>query len=77
MKKVKLIWVFSGPNAEELAKEKEQNLEGIGDGNEIEYYSGTEYISHISWLAYFIVSEDDRLKYLSEDKPTRQEDFED
>jgi hypothetical protein len=77
MKKNKLIWVFSGPNAEELAKDKEAKLEQLGEEEGLEFYSGTEYISHISWLTYFIVSEDEQSKYLSGFKPSRVESFED
>lgn len=77
MKKNKLSWVFSGPNAEELAKAKLVLLDEIGEQEGLEFYSGTEYVSHISWLTYFIVSEDDNMKYLSELKPTREEAFED
>ena len=77
MKKNKLIWVFSGPNAEELAKEKLILLDDLGEEEELDYYSGTEYISHISWLTYFIVSEEEQLEFLSEFKPSRVEAFED
>jgi hypothetical protein len=77
MEKVKLIWVFSGPDAETVAKEKLSVLEGLGEAKSFEFYSGTEYVSHISWLTYFIVSEDDKAKYLSGLKPTREEAFED
>tara|TARA_B100000809_G_scaffold257833_2_gene300092 strand:+ start:2335 stop:2568 length:234 start_codon:yes stop_codon:yes gene_type:complete len=77
MKKNKLIWVFSGPKAEELAKEKLTLLDDFGEEEELDYYSGTEYISHISWLTYFIVSEEEQAKYLSAFTPSRVEDFED
>lgn len=77
MEKVKLIWVFSGPDAEESAKDKLILLDQLGEEEELEFYSGTEYISHISWLAYFIVSEEDQLNYLSDFNPTRVEEFED
>ncbi|MDG1477364.1 MAG: hypothetical protein P8Q14_09465 [Vicingaceae bacterium] len=75
MKKVKLIWVFSGPDAENRAKDKLILLDECCDKNEIEHYSGTEYISHISWLTYLIVSEEDRAKKLEKLSPTREEDF--
>ena len=77
MKKNKLIWVFSGPNAEISAKDKLINLDELGEKEELEFYSGTEYVSHISWLTYFIVTEDDENKYLSESKPSRIEEFDD
>lgn len=77
MKKVKLIWTFSGPDAEELAKRKLILLDGFGEDKGLEFYSGTEYVSHISWLAYMIVPEEDNLKYLSKFNPTRVEEFED
>ena len=77
MKKNKLIWVFSAPNAEELAKEKLILLDDLGEKEELDYYSGTEYISHISWLTYFIVSEEDQANYLSSFTPSRVEEFED
>ncbi|MGB0882282.1 MAG: hypothetical protein ACPGSO_04970 [Vicingaceae bacterium] len=77
MKKAKLIWVFSGPDAEKQAKEKAFFLERLGEKEGFEFYEGSEYVSHISWLAYMIVSEEDQLKYLSEHKPTRVEAFED
>jgi len=77
MKKDKLIWVFSGPEAENRAKDKLIFLDECCDKNEIEHYSGTEYISHISWLTYLIVSEEDSVIELANLKPTRIEEFED
>lgn len=70
-----MIWVFSGPNAENLAKDKLIYLDDMGERIELEFYSGTEYISHISWLTYFIVSEEDRLNVLTSLKPARVEEF--
>ena len=75
MGKVKLIWVFSGPNAEDLAKAKEVLLEQLGEEEGIEFYSGTEYVSHISWVTYFIVSEEDKANYFSELDPIRVEEY--
>ncbi len=77
MEKVKMIWVFSGPDAESLAKNKLISLDDLGERNELEFYSGTEYISHISWLTYFIVTEEARVNVLKSLKPTRIEEFED
>ena len=77
MKKVKLVWVFSGPNAEDDAKDKLLLLDENCERNELEYFSGTEYVSHISWLTYLIVSEEDLANNLVNLKPARIEEFED
>ena len=77
MKKVKLIWVFSGPNAEDDAKDKLLFLDENCEQKELEYYSGTEYVSHISWLTYLILSEEDLANNLVHLKPTRIEEFDD
>ena len=37
MKKNKLIWVFSGPNAEESAKDKLILLDDLGEEEELDY----------------------------------------
>ena len=77
-RKIKLIWEFSGPDAEETAKNHSAAIEGVIDQEKLEVsISGTEYISHISWLAYLIVLEKNVQVIKGVLKPLRSEIFDD
>jgi len=77
-RKIKLIWEFSSPDAEETAKHHTIHLEEFGNREKFEVsIVGTEYINHISWLAYLIVLEKDVLVIRDTLKPLRAEVFED
>ena len=75
MGKVKLVWVFSGTDAETKAKEKAKIITQKAKGISFVLYVGAEYISHISWLAYLVVSDEKQGKLLF-GTPTRVEAFE-
>ncbi|MBL4593442.1 MAG: hypothetical protein JKX68_06460 [Flavobacteriales bacterium] len=77
-RKIKLIWEFSGPEAEETAKHHAVVLERVSAKKKIEYsIPGTEYINHVSWLAYLIVLEKNVPVIKDVLKPLRSEIFED
>jgi len=77
-RRIKVIWEFSGPDAEETAKHHTIHLEEFGNREKLEVsIAGTEYINHISWLAYLIVLEKDVLAVRNALKPLRAEIFED
>jgi hypothetical protein len=77
-RKIKLIWEFSGPDAEETAKHHSAVIEGVIAQENLEVsISGTEYISHVSWLAYLIVLEKNVPVIKGILKPLRSEIFED
>jgi hypothetical protein len=77
-RKIKLIWEFSGPDAEETAKHHCIHLDQFGVQEKLALYiTGTEYANHITWLAYLIVFEKDVLIVRDALKPLRAEVFED
>lgn len=77
-RKIKVIWEFSGPDAEETAKHHEIHLGEFGERNDLDFsIPGTAYLNHITWLAYLIVLEKDVIKVRDALKPDRAEIFED
>ena len=77
-RKIKLIWEFSGPDAEERAKHHSTVLEVVSARENLEFsITGTEYINHVSWLAYLIVLEKNVPVIKGALKPLRSEIFED
>ncbi|MBL4670408.1 MAG: hypothetical protein JKY30_14250 [Flavobacteriales bacterium] len=77
-RKIKVIWESSGPDAEETAKHHAIHLGEFGVREKLELsIEGTEYLSHITWIAYLIVFEKDTIKVRDALKPLRAEIFED
>jgi len=77
-RKIKLIWEFSGPDAEKIAKHHTTHLEEFGIREKLELsVAGNEYINHISWIAYLIVLENEVITARDALKPLRAEIFED
>ncbi|PCI94139.1 MAG: hypothetical protein COB15_14855 [Flavobacteriales bacterium] len=77
-RKIKTIWEFSGPDAEQTAKHHKIHLEEFGTREKLELsIADTEYINHITWIAYLIVLEKDVIAVRDALKPLRAEIFED
>ena len=77
-RKIKLIWEFSGPDAEQTAKHHKIHLEEFDVREKLEFsISGTAYLNHVTWLAYLIVLEKDVIVIRDALKPERAEIFED
>ncbi len=77
-RKIKVIWEFSGPEAEETAKHHKIHLDEFSQREGLNsFITGTEYVNHIAWLAYLIVLEKDVLTVRDALKPLRAELFED
>ena len=77
-RKIKTIWEFSGPDAEQTAKHHKIHLEEFGIREKLDFsISGTEYLNHITWIAYLIVLEKDIIAVRDALKPLRAELFED
>ena len=77
-RKIKIIWEFSGPDAEKTAKHHQIHLEDFGKREELSCsIAGTEYINHVVWIAYLIVFEKDAILIRDALKPVRAEIFED
>lgn len=77
-RKIKVIWEFSGPDAEQTAKHHEIHLDEFAQREKLDdSIAGTEYVNHITWLAYLIVLEKDVLTVRDALKPLRAEIFED
>jgi hypothetical protein len=77
-RKIKIIWEFSGPDAEQTAKHHQIHLEDFGEREKLEYsIGGTEYVNHLVWIAYMIVFEKDAVLVRDALKPLRAEIFED
>jgi hypothetical protein len=77
-RKIKIIWEFSGPDAEQTAKHHKIHLEEFGVKEQLKCaIGGTEYVNHLVWIAYVIVYEKDVLLVRNALKPVRAEIFED
>ncbi|MFB0925697.1 MAG: hypothetical protein QMB65_10535 [Vicingaceae bacterium] len=77
-RKIKIIWEFSGPDAEQTAKHHQIHLEDFGEKEKLECsIGGTEYVNHLVWIAYMIVFEKDAVLVRDALKPLRAEIFED
>ena len=77
-RKIKVIWEFSGPDSEQTAKHHKIHLEEFGVREKLNFsVAGTEYLNHITWVAYLIVLEKDAITVRDALKPLRAELFED
>jgi hypothetical protein len=77
-RKIKIIWEFSGPDAEQTAKHHQIHLEDFGEREKLACaIGGTEYMNHLVWIAYVIVLEKDATLVRDALKPLRAEIFED
>jgi len=77
-RKIKVIWEFKGPDAEQTAKHHKIHLEEFGVKENLELnIGGVEYKNEMLWLAYLIVLEKDVLTVRDALKPLRAEIFED
>ena len=76
-RKIKIIWEFSGPEAEKTAKHHQIHLEEFGEREGLECaIGGTQYLNHLVWMAYLIVYEKDARTVRDALKPLRAEIFE-
>jgi hypothetical protein len=77
-RKIKLIWIFSGPDAEGTAKHHEIHIrEFLVKNNFSELITGVDYQNEIYWSAYLIVDEKDMIFFRDRLKPHKGEIAED
>jgi len=73
-RKIKLIWNFSGPEAEGTAKHHEIHIrEFLENSNHNELITGVDYQTEIHWSAYLIVDEKDMIFFRDKLKPHKGE----
>ena len=73
-RKIKLIWDFRGPEAEEIAKHHCVHLKEFSEKENLNYYDiNTDPISEMYCMAYIVVDENDMITYRDALKPHRGE----
>ena len=73
-RKIKLIWNFSGPDAEGTAKHHEIHIrEFLEKNNFNDLITGVDYQTEIVWSAYLIVDEKDMILFRDALKPHKGE----
>lgn len=73
-RKIKLIWNFSGPEAEGTAKHHEIHLQEFLVKNKFnDLITGVDYQNEIFWSAYLIVEEKDMIFFRDKLKPHKGE----
>ncbi len=73
-RKIKLIWNFSGPDAEGTAKHHEIHIrEFLEKNNFADLITGVDYHTEIVWSAYLIVAEKDMILFRDALKPHKGE----
>lgn len=73
-RKIKLIWNFSGPEAEGTAKHHEIHIrEYLEKTNRNELITGVDYQTEMLWSAYLIVDEQEMIKFRDTLKPHKGE----
>lgn len=76
-RKIKLIWEFYGPDAEQTAKHHQIHLEEFAKKERLVLdIAGVEYVTEMKWLAYLICVESEMIKVRDAVKPLRGELFE-
>ncbi len=74
MQQIKLIWNFSGPDAEGTAKHHEIHIrEFLEKNNFNELITGVDYQNEIFWSAYLIVNQTDMIFFRDKLKPHKGE----
>ncbi|MCB0409945.1 MAG: hypothetical protein KDD29_06970 [Flavobacteriales bacterium] len=77
-RKIKVIWEFYGPDAEQTAKHHQIHLEEFALKEKLALdIAGVEYVNEMQWLAYLLVMENEVLTVRDALKPLRAEIFED
>ena len=77
-RKIKMIWEFYGPDAEQTAKHHQIHLEGFAKRDQLTLdIAGVEYVTEMKWLAYLICVEAEMIQVRDAVKPLRAELFED
>jgi hypothetical protein len=73
-RKIKLIWNFSGPDAEGTAKHHEIHIrEFLEKNNFSDLITGVNYQNEIYWSTYLIVDEKDMILFRDALKPHKGE----
>ncbi len=76
-RKIKVIWEFYGPDAEQTAKHHQIHLEEFALKEKLALdIAGVEYVNEMQWLAYLLVMENEVLIVRDALKPLRAEIFE-
>lgn len=72
-RQIKLIWDFRGPSAQKTAEHHEIHLKDFIRMEELENYkiTGVEQISEMHSLAFWVVPENEMIKYRDILKPQR------
>ncbi len=74
MQQIKLIWNFSGPDAEGTAKHHEIHIrEFLEKNNFNELITGVDYQNEIFWSAYLIVNQPYMIFFRDKLKPHKGE----
>ncbi|MGE0560304.1 MAG: hypothetical protein AB7O47_00670 [Flavobacteriales bacterium] len=74
MQQIKLIWNFSGPDAEGIAKHHEIHIrEFLEKNNFADLITGVDYQNEIYWSAYLIVNQTDMIFFRDKLKPHKGE----
>lgn len=78
MKKLKLIWDFTGPDASETARHHEHHLQEYLENHKMgERLTGYEALDELTALSYMVVSQEEMLKVRDDLKPHRGALYED
>ncbi len=76
-RKIKMIWEFHGPDAEQTAKHHQIHLEEFAQRDNLALdITGVEYVTEMKWLAYLICVESEMIQVRDAVKPLRAELFE-